>query len=295
MKRPIQSASVVALMLGGAGTAFADPFQHSDDTNYSRLVRWEQRVDQRISDSVRSHRTRGYDAWRLEKQLADIEVHTLEAYYNSDNGIDDHTFWGFANQLRDLGRQLGDSGWSGWHDQNWGGGGGYGGGGGGGYGGGYGGGDNGGGYSPPPPPPGGNYYREGQYESDCHRGNAAAGTIFGAIAGGLIGSAASHGNGGAIAGGVILGGLAGNALSQDIDCDDQHEAFVSLNDDLDGPVGEPREWHHNDRYGTFTTTREYRDGPYVCRDFHSVSYRNGERHEHDGTACRQEDGYWHFR
>ena len=288
MKRLIQSASVAALMLGGAGTALADPFQHNDDTNYSRLVRWEQRVDDRIANAVRRHSVRAYDAWRLERQLADIQVHTLEAYYNSNDGIDDRTMRSFADQLRDIGRQLGDSGWSGWNDQ---GGGGYGGGG---YGGGgYGGGDR--GDSGPPPQQGGNYYHEGQYETDCHRGNAAAGTIFGAIAGGLIGGAASHGNGGAIAGGVILGGLAGNALSQDIDCDDQHDAFVSLNEDLDGPVGQPYEWHHNDRHGTFTSTREYRDGRYVCRDFHSVSYRNGERHERDGTACRQEDGYWHIR
>jgi surface antigen len=289
MKRLIQSASVAALVLGGAGTAMADPFQHNDDYNYTRLVRWEQHVDQRIADGVRRHQLRGNDGWRLERQLADIEIHTLESYYNSNDGIDDRTFWSFANQLRDIGRQLGDSGW---FNQ---GGGGYYGGGYGGNGGGYGG-DNGGGYSPPPPPPhGGNYYREGQYESDCHRGNAAAGTIFGAIAGGLIGSAASHGNGGAIAGGVILGGLAGNALSQDIDCDDQHDAYTSLDTDLNDPVGQPEEWHHNNDSGTFTSTRDYRDGPYECRDFHSVSYRNGQRFERDGTACRQEDGYWHLR
>src|SRR6185437_3793238 len=70
-------------------------------------------------------------------------------------------------------------------------------------------------------PPAGNYYREGDYERSCHQGNVAAGTIFGALAGGLIGSAASHGNGGAVAGGVILGGLVGNTLARDVDCDDQ--------------------------------------------------------------------------
>src|SRR5205807_2592898 len=55
---------------------------------------------------------------------------------------------------------------------------------------------------PPPPPPRESYYEQGRYESNCHQGNQAAGTIFGALAGGLIGSAASHGNGGAVVGGA---------------------------------------------------------------------------------------------
>src|ERR1700722_7590071 len=50
------------------------------------------------------------------------------------------------------------------------------------------------GYGPPPPPPPPAYYEQGRYEDSCRRGNQAAGTIFGALAGGLIGSAASRGN-----------------------------------------------------------------------------------------------------
>ena len=69
-------------------------------------------------------------------------------------------------------------------------------------------------YGPPPSPPPpaaarAAYYQQGRYEQDCHRGNAAAGTIFGALAGGLIGSAASHGNGGAVVGGAVTGWPAG--------------------------------------------------------------------------------------
>src|SRR5690242_3627021 len=102
MKRFIQSASVVALVFGGAGTALAHPIPHNDDYNYTRLLRWEQRVDERIADGVRRRSLRAYDAYRFENQLGDIELHTLEAYYSSNDGIDDRTFWGFANQLRDL-------------------------------------------------------------------------------------------------------------------------------------------------------------------------------------------------
>src|SRR6185312_10984514 len=106
---------------------------------------------------------------------------------------------------------------------------------------------------PPPPPP---VYQQGRYEQDCHRGNQAAGTIFGALAGGLIGSAASRGNGGAVVGGAILGGLLGNAVSRDIDCDDQPVAFRVYAEGLNGQIGYRYDWRGSHDYGYFTPTRE---------------------------------------
>ena len=287
MTRLVPIAIAVAA-LSSASAALAEPIQINDDENYSRLQRWEQHLDDRIANGVARRSIRAGDAWRFQKRLDSIEIHLVQDYYQSDNGLNDWQARRYADQLRSLGRDLGESDWGGYS-----GGGGYGGG----YSGGGGGYSGGGNYGPPPPPPPGNYsyYREGQYESDCHRGNRAAGTIFGALAGGLIGGAASHGNGGAVVGGVILGGLVGNSLSRDIDCDDQRYAFSRYNDGLNGPVGQEYRWNHEDRYGTFTTTREYRNGSYICRDFHTVNYRNGERYERDGTACREDDGYWHFR
>jgi surface antigen len=146
---------------------------------------------------------------------------------------------------------------------------------------------------PPPPPPA--YYEQGRYEQDCHRGNTAAGTIFGALAGGLIGGAASHGNGGAVVGGAVLGGLLGNAVSQDIDCDDQPEAFRVYATGLNGDVGRRYEWRHGRAYGNFTPEREFRRGDVVCRDFTETSYRpDGRSFTRSGTACRQRDGNWRF-
>ena len=148
---------------------------------------------------------------------------------------------------------------------------------------------------PPAPPPPPAYYQQGRYEQDCHRGNAAAGTIFGAIAGGLIGGAASHGNGGAVAGGAILGGLLGNAVSQDIDCDDQPYAYRVYAGGLNGDLGRRYEWRHDRAYGYFTPVREYRRGDVVCRDFTETSYRaDGRSFTRTGTACRQRDGNWRF-
>ena len=153
-------------------------------------------------------------------------------------------------------------------------------------------GDRGRGYGPPPPPQA--YYQQGRYESDCRRGNQAAGTIFGALAGGLIGSAASRGNGGAVVGGAVLGGLLGNTISRDIDCDDQPVAFRVYADSLNGPVGVRGEWHNRGNYGYFTPTREYRRGAVVCRDFTETSYRGNQTFTRTGSACRQDDGNWRF-
>ncbi len=142
------------------------------------------------------------------------------------------------------------------------------------------------------PPPG--IYHEGDYERDCHR-NTGAGTVFGAVGGGLIGGAASHGNAGAVVGGAILGGLLGNALSRDIDCDDQRYAFDSYAVGLNGDLNVRHDWRHGENYGYFTPTREYTDDGQRCRDFTTVTYRHGEEYRHDGTACYAHDGYWHFR
>jgi surface antigen len=149
---------------------------------------------------------------------------------------------------------------------------------------------------PPPPPPPPAYYEQGRYEQNCHRGNQAAGTIFGALAGGLIGSAASRGNGGAVVGGAILGGLLGNTISRDIDCDDQPVAFRVYADGLNGDVGRRYEWRSriDDDYGYFTPVREFRRGSVTCRDWTETTYARGRTVTRSGTACRQNDGNWRF-
>jgi surface antigen len=290
----------------GVSAANADPIQINDnDEGYSRLSRWEQHLDDKIAGGVNSGALNARKAWRIQKNLDSIEAHVLQSYYESDNGIDRNTFRTYAGQLRNIAGQLGETGWGaqniyggGWYDQgdpNW-----------------HGGGPNwnggnpppppppqGGpgwnGGNPPPPPPGGYYYRQGDYEQSCRQGNAAAGTIFGAVAGGLLGGAISHGNGGAIVGGVVVGGVLGNSLSRDIDCDDRSYAFSSYDAALNGDVGRDYDWNHGNNRGTFRTVREYRDGDRVCRDFHVVSYRDGQRYERDGTACRSPGSNWETR
>ena len=138
------------------------------------------------------------------------------------------------------------------------------------------------------------YYQQGAYEQSCNRGNAAAGTIFGAIAGGLVGSAVSHGNGGAVVGGAVLGGLLGNTISKDISCDDQPYAFRTYSTGLNGDIGRRYDWSHGQSRGTFMPTREYQRGGVVCRDFTETTYRDGREQTRTGTSCRAQDGNWRF-
>lgn len=145
-----------------------------------------------------------------------------------------------------------------------------------------------------PPPPDDRYYREGQYEENCRKNNNIAGTIFGALAGGLIGGAASHGNGGAVVGGVVLGGLLGNALTRDMPCEDHPYAMRVYAEGLDGDVGRRYEWRHGDDYGYFTPERQFYRDDRICRSWSETTYARGRTYTRSGTACKQRDGNWHF-
>jgi surface antigen len=156
-------------------------------------------------------------------------------------------------------------------------------------------------FNPPPD----TVYRSGDYEENCRKGNAAAGTFFGALAGGLIGGAASSGghgpfhhgpDAGAVIGGVILGGMLGNAVTRDIPCDDHKEAFGTYASGLNGRIGMAYQWNnpHTGDYGSFTPQREFRRGGQICRSFSETTYINGRRYDRSGYACRSNDGNWRF-
>ena len=144
------------------------------------------------------------------------------------------------------------------------------------------------------PPPPRDRYRQGYYEDNCRRGNSAAGTIFGALAGGLIGSAASHGNGGAVVGGAILGGLLGNSVTHDMPCEDHQAAFGVYSDGLNGDLGRRYAWRHGRDYGYFTPEREFQRDGTVCRSWTETTYARGRNYSRSGTACRERDGNWRF-
>lgn len=53
----------------------------------------------------------------------------------------------------------------------------------------------------------------------CSGHSHAAGSVLGAVGGGVIGSALTHGSAVGVIGGAVAGGFAGNAVARNIDCD----------------------------------------------------------------------------
>ena len=130
---------------------------------------------------------------------------------------------------------------------------------------------------------------------ECSGRDHTAGTVLGAIAGGVLGGSVSNGNGGAVVGGALLGGLAGNAIARDMDCEDRPYAVRSYQQSFSGPVGRRYSWNHGRNRGYVVNTREYRMRGEICRDFNQVTYRRGREFTRQGTACRPARGEWYFR
>ena len=116
-----------------------------------------------------------------------------------------------------------------------------------------------------------------------------AGVVGGGSAGGGV---SGFRNGLAIAGGALFGGLAGNAVSRDIDCRDRERAAEAYHESFYGDVGHRYEWQGTDR-GYIVTNREYYRHGHKCRDFTQVVYRHGREYSRDGTACFRH-GEWEF-
>ena len=95
---------------------------------------------------------------------------------------------------------------------------------------------------------------------------------------------------------MILGGIVGNSIAGDMNCNDRRYAMNSYRDGFDGRIGERHNWRNSDgrSYGSFTPVREYsRDGN-TCRDFREAGRGNGRNYNHSGTACRHNDGNWYM-
>ncbi len=124
---------------------------------------------------------------------------------------------------------------------------------------------------------------------------AQIGAFTGAAAGGLLGSAASGGEGDAIAAGVLLGGLLGGALGDHLDRVDRRYATQNLQDGLEWePSGRTSTWHNPDsgHSGSVTPTRTYHTARGHCREFTETVEIGGRIRTAYGTACRDAYGEW---
>ena len=120
------------------------------------------------------------------------------------------------------------------------------------------------------------------------------GGLGGAAVGGLIAAAAGGGGpaiAGAVIGGALLGGLAGNMLDQRdkrLAAEAQQRALESA------PTGKPVAWTNpdNGHSGTITPVRTYQSAGTYCREFQTNVVIDGKPDKAYGTACRQPDGSW---
>src|SRR5882672_923048 len=97
-------------------------------------------------------------------------------------------------------------------------------------------------------------YNDDNYYRTCRTSPDPGGVIAGALIGGLLGNAASRGNGGATVAGVIVGGALGAAMTRNLNCEDQSYAYKSYYDGFNsGRVNSDYQWRNprNGHYGNF--------------------------------------------
>lgn len=122
-----------------------------------------------------------------------------------------------------------------------------------------------------------------------------AGTLIGAVGGGLLGSQIGGGSGRLIATGVgtLLGAMVGNSVGQSLDRADQ--AYLQQASYNAFETGRESAWQNPDsgNSGYVTPTQSYRgQGGQYCREYQQTVYIGGQAQSAYGTACRQPDGNW---
>lgn len=125
-----------------------------------------------------------------------------------------------------------------------------------------------------------------------------AGTVLGAVGGGIVGSNIGKGKGAIAAtiGGALLGGLLGNQVGASLDNADRvaysQAAQTAFND---GGNGQTLPWNNpkSGNSGSITPKNYYQNsqGQY-CREYTQTINVGGKTQSGYGTACRQPDGSW---
>ncbi len=124
------------------------------------------------------------------------------------------------------------------------------------------------------------------------------GTLLGAGAGAIAGSAVTHGKGKVVGGviGGLLGAALGNSVGASLDRADmnyyERASYKALETQ---PAGQPLPWKNpqSGNYGSITPQAPYKntDGQY-CREYTQSLTVGGKVQSGYGTACRQPDGSW---
>jgi len=124
------------------------------------------------------------------------------------------------------------------------------------------------------------------------------GTVLGAGAGALIGSAFGNSPGTRLADalvGATVGGFLGNRIGVALDDDDKRRAYAAQMRALEtGPSGAPVAWRNPDsgRYGNVVPGPVYQVNAAPCRQYTHTVYIDGQPQSQRGSACRNPDGTW---
>ncbi len=125
-----------------------------------------------------------------------------------------------------------------------------------------------------------------------------AGTVIGAIGGGLLGAQFGGGKGTVVTAivGTLLGGWLGSEAGESLDrADEEHAQRTALQALERNPPGQTSSWDNPEsgNSGTLTPfeTRRLQSG-LECRDFESTITIDGREEKSRGQACRQADGTW---
>lgn len=139
------------------------------------------------------------------------------------------------------------------------------------------------------------YHNTTVAQSTYHRGNkSTAGSVIGAVLGGLTGNAIARGRGKvpAILVGGVLGAIIGGSIGDSMDKADHlhtHNAMETAK------TGQNVTWTNPDTGAEYsvTPTRTFqRENGQYCRDFKSWGWIDGYEEELHGTVCRASDGTW---
>src|ERR1700722_17930662 len=125
-------------------------------------------------------------------------------------------------------------------------------------------------------------------------GGETLGTLGGAAAGGLAGSALGGGPAGTLAG-VLLGGFLGNQLGGAVDDEDRRRAAAAERKAYSAPIGQQITWNDpkNGNQGAITPVRDgYAASGSYCREFQQTATIGGQQQQVFGKACQQPDGSW---
>lgn len=129
------------------------------------------------------------------------------------------------------------------------------------------------------------------------RPKQTAGTVLGAIGGGLAGAQFGGGSGQlvATAAGTLIGAWLGAEIGASLDRADhlyvQEATYSALENN---PTDTASTWRNPDtgNYGAVTPTRTYRTERGDCREFEQTVVIGGREETAYGAACREPDGRW---